>query len=71
MLQAFCSIRAVANGGGEMIRGGSRIEIGCKPVNHYNGVSCFSQYADLDQRSLIKLPENNGFDIAALFGCHY
>ena len=68
-MQAFCSIGAGANARGEMIRGGSRITMNGKPVNHYNGVSCYSQYAVLDQRSLIKLPNDIGFDIAALFGC--
>lgn len=68
-LQAFCSIGAAANARGEMIRGGSRINIEGIHINHYNGVSCYSQYAVLDERSLIKLPEDVGFDIAALFGC--
>lgn len=68
-LQAFCSIGAAANARGEMIRGGSRIKIDGKPVNHYNGVSCYSQFAIMDERSLIKLPDDIAFDIAALFGC--
>jgi alcohol dehydrogenase len=52
-----------------MISGGSRISFNGTPVSHYNGVSCYSQYAVLDERSLIKLPEDIPFDIAALFGC--
>jgi len=68
-MQAYCSIGAASNARGEMIRGGSRISLDGKPVNHYNGVSCYSQYAVLDERSLIKLPTDISFDIAALFGC--
>ena len=66
---AFCSVGAASNGRGEMIGGGSRISFKGTPVNHYNGVSCYSQYAVLDVRSLVKLPEDIPFDIAALFGC--
>ncbi len=66
---AFCSIGAASNARGEMIGGGSRISFNNAPVNHYNGVSCYSQYAVLDERSLIKLPDDIPFDIAALFGC--
>ena len=64
---AFCSVGASSNARGEMISGGSRITFNGKPVSHYNGVSCYSQYAILDERSLIKLPEDIPFDIAALF----
>ena len=66
---AFCSVGASSNARGEMIGGGSRISFNGTPVSHYNGVSCYSQYAVLDERSLIKLPEDIPFDIAALFGC--
>ena len=66
---AFCSVGALSNSRGEMSSGGSRISFGGEPVNHYNGVSCYSQYAVLDERSLIKLPEDIPFDISALFGC--
>ena len=66
---AFCSVGAASNARGEMIGGGSRISFNGTTLNHYNGVSCYSQYAVLDERSLIKLPEDIPFDIAALFGC--
>ena len=66
---AFCSVGATSNGRGEMIGGGTRITFNGVPIHHYNGVSCYSQYAVLDERSLIKLPDDIPFDIAALFGC--
>lgn len=66
---AFCSVGATSNTRGEMIGGGSRISLDGTLVNHYNGVSCYSQYAVLDERSLVKLPADIPFDIAALFGC--
>jgi alcohol dehydrogenase len=52
-----------------MLGGGTRISIDSEAINHYNGVSCYSQYAVLDERSLIKLPDDVPFDIGALFGC--
>lgn len=66
---AFCSIGAAANARGEMLSGGTRITNDSIPIYHYNGVSCYSQYAVIDERSLIKVPEDIPFDIAALFGC--
>ena len=68
-IPANCSVGAKANANGQMIGGGSRISIDGNSVNHYNGVSCYSQYAVIDQRSLVKLPSDIPFDIAALFGC--
>ena len=47
---AFCSVGATSNSRGEMIRGGSRITFNGQFINHYNGVSCYSQYAVLDER---------------------
>jgi alcohol dehydrogenase len=68
-LPAFCSLGAASNSRGEMLGGGTRISIDSEAINHYNGVSCYSQYAVLDERSLIKLPDDVPFDIGALFGC--
>ena len=68
-IPAYCSVGAAANARGEMINGGSRITLNGKSVNHYNGVSCYSQYAVLDERSLVKIPDDIPLDLAALFGC--
>ncbi len=66
---AHCSVAAAANIRGELIGGGSRISLNGEPIKHYNGVSCYSQYMILDQRSLVKIPDELPLDIAALFGC--
>ncbi len=68
-IPAYCSVGATSNARGEMINGGSRISLDGKTVNHYNGVSCYSQYAVIDERSLVKIPDDIPLDIAALFGC--
>ncbi|MBC7464255.1 MAG: alcohol dehydrogenase catalytic domain-containing protein [Actinobacteria bacterium] len=66
---ANCSVAAAVNARGEMMEGGSRISLDGQPISHYNGVSCFSEYAVMDERSLVKIPEEIPFDLAALFGC--
>jgi len=68
-LPSNCSIAAAVNARGELIAGGSRISRNGAVINHYNGVSCYSQYAVMDARSLVKIPTNVPFDLAALFGC--
>ena len=68
-IPAYCSVGATSNARGEMINGGSRISLDGKTVNHYNGVSCYSQYAVIDERSLVKIPDDIPLEIAALFGC--
>lgn len=68
-IPAYCSVGASSNARGVMINGGSRITLNGATINHYNGVSCYSQYAVLDERSLVKLPSDIPIDIAALFGC--
>ena len=68
-IPAFCSIGSAANVKGELIRGGTRISYKGEKINHYNGVSCYSQYAIMDERSLVKIPSDLPKEIAAIFGC--
>lgn len=68
-LPANCSVAAAVNARGEVISGGSRISLNGKSIHHYNGVSCYSEYAVMDARSLVKIPKEIPFDLAALFGC--
>lgn len=66
---ANCSVAAGVNAKGELIGGGRRITFDGQSINHYNGVSCYSEYAIMDERSLVKIPNVIPFDLAALFGC--
>lgn len=68
-IPAFCSVGSAANIKGELIRGGTRISYKGEKISHYNGVSCYSQYAIMDERSLVKIPTDLPKDIAAIFGC--
>ena len=64
-----CSPAAEVNAQGTMIGGGTRITLNGEAIKHYNGVSCYSQFAVMDQRSVVKIDNDIPFDIAALFGC--
>ena len=54
---------------GELVGGGRRLSLNGKPINHAGGVSCFAEYAVLDRASMVPLPNDIGFEDAALFGC--
>ncbi len=58
-----------ANAAGVLLSGDQRLSIGGAPLNHYAGVSCFAEYAVSDRRSLIKIPKDLPFDVAAVFSC--
>ncbi len=58
-----------ANGAGRLLSGHRRLSIGGRELNHYAGVSCFAEYAVGDHRSLIKLPRDLPFEVAAVFSC--
>lgn len=68
-LPSNCSVAAGVNARGALMAGGSRISFNGASINHYNGVSCYSEYAIMDARSLVKIPDEIPFDLAALFGC--
>ena len=38
-------------------------------LNHAAGISCFAEYAVVDQRSVVKIPTDIPLDHAAVFGC--
>lgn len=64
---ALCGPGAAANGAGTLLGGGRRIDGG--RVHHHLGVSAFSDYAVVSQRSAVKVDADLPFEIAALFGC--
>ncbi len=67
---ALCEPGAKANGAGELLEGGLRLqdESGA-PVHHHLGVSGFAEYAVVSQRSAVKIDREVRPEIAALFGC--
>jgi alcohol dehydrogenase len=66
---ALCEPGAVANGQGTLLSGTRKIKVNGELVNHHLGVSAFSDFVVVSERSVIKIDKSLPFEIAALFGC--
>lgn len=66
---ALCKEAKRANGAGELLRGGHRLSRDGVPINHHLGVSAFADHAVVDRGSVVVVPKDIPFDVAALFGC--
>ena len=66
---ALCEPGAVSNNNGELLGGGVRMHLGEDEVYHHVGVSAFSEYAVVSERSLVKVDRELPLDKAAVFGC--
>ena len=64
-----CEQGNAANAAGRLLSGERRIALNGREINHYAGVSCFAEYVTADHRSVVKLPKEVPFDIAAVFSC--
>ena len=62
-----CEQGNAANAAGRLLSGERRIALNGREINHYAGVSCFAEYVTADHRSVVKLPKEVPFDIAAVF----
>jgi len=65
----LCGESIDAKSKGELVAGGRRLHLGDHDINHAAGISCFAEYAVVDQRSLVMVPNDVPMDDAALFGC--
>lgn len=67
---ALCVAGAAANHAGTLLGGGIRQhDAKAQAIHHHLGVSAFSDYIVVSERSAVTVPEDLPFDIAALFGC--
>lgn len=67
---ALCEPAAAANTAGELLRGGRRWgNLDGVPVNHHLGVSAFAEHVVVDRGSVVVVPDDVPYAIAALFGC--
>jgi S-(hydroxymethyl)glutathione dehydrogenase/alcohol dehydrogenase len=66
---ALCasSRRQVQSGG--LLDGTTRLSAGGERVHHLLGVSCFAEYAVVNQESLVHIPAGTPPEIAAITGC--
>ena len=66
---ALCDPALEAAGKGTLLSGEKKIKLNGKYINHMVGVSCFSEYAVISSKSLVKVKKQLPLDEAALFGC--
>ena len=64
-----CSLGSASNHAGELVSGGSRLHDHEATVHHHLGVSAFADYAIIDHRSMVPIPDDVPADVAALLGC--
>lgn len=64
-----CEPGSASNAAGELLAGGSRLSDDEGVVHHHLGVSAFADYAIVDRRSLVPVPDDVPADVAALLGC--
>ena len=66
----LCASSIAAKAKGELVAGGRRLHLqGDGILNHAAGISCFAEYAVVDQRSVVKMPADIPLEHAAVFGC--
>ena len=66
---SLCAEGFVSNGAGTLLSGAKRLSRNGEPYYHQVGVSCFAEYAVVDQSSLVKVDDSLSLEDAALFSC--
>lgn len=66
---SLCELGAKANVQGTLLGGGRRLHQGNEYINHHLGVSGFAEYAVVSRNSVVPVPDDLDFDVAAVFGC--
>jgi S-(hydroxymethyl)glutathione dehydrogenase / alcohol dehydrogenase len=66
---ALCASGMQIRSTGRLRDGTSRFSLGGTEIKHFNGVSTFSEYSVIPERSVLKIPADLPLDRAALLGC--
>lgn len=66
---ALCTPGAKANNAGTLLSGGYRLSQDGQDIYHHIGVSGFAEQAVIATESLVKIPIDLPWDVAAVFGC--
>jgi S-(hydroxymethyl)glutathione dehydrogenase / alcohol dehydrogenase len=66
---ALCASGMQIRSTGRLRDGTSRFTLGGKEIKHFNGVSTFSEYSVIPERSVLKIPADLPLDRVALLGC--
>ena len=65
----LCITAFNARATGALVNGNRRLSLNGEPINHTNGVSCFSEYMVASEASVIVIDDDVPMVDAALFGC--
>ena len=66
---ALCAAGMQVRSTGRLLDGTSRFSAGGQEIKHFNGVSTFSAYSVMHERSVLKIPTDIPLERAALLGC--
>ena len=66
---ALCAAGLEVRRSGRLLDGTSRFSADGQEIKHFNGVSTFSAYSVIPERSVLKIPSDLPLDKAALLGC--
>jgi len=66
---ALCAAGLEIRRTGRLLDGTSRFSADGQELKHFNGVSTFSAYSVIPERSVLKIPDDLPLDRAALLGC--
>ncbi|PES95261.1 alcohol dehydrogenase [Priestia megaterium] len=66
---ALCQIGNKAGQEGTLISGKKKITYNGQEIAHHSGISAFSSHAIVSEKSIIKIPKDIPFEIAAVSGC--
>ena len=66
---ALCAAGLEVRRTGRLLDGSSRFSADGQEIKHFNGVSTFSAYSVIPERSVLKIPGDLPLDKAALLGC--
>jgi S-(hydroxymethyl)glutathione dehydrogenase/alcohol dehydrogenase len=66
---ALCAAGMQVRSTGRLLDGTSRFSLAGQEIKHFNGVSTFSHYSVIPERSVMKIPDDIALDRAALVGC--
>jgi S-(hydroxymethyl)glutathione dehydrogenase / alcohol dehydrogenase len=66
---ALCALGHQIRMTGRLLDGTTRFKFNGKEINHWAGVSSFSEYTVIPEPAIVKIPEEFSLDNAALLGC--
>ena len=66
---SLCVAGLASNTAGTLLSGERKIKLNGNYINHHVGVSCFSEYAVVSTKSIVKINKRIKFEEAAVFGC--